>query len=169
MNAWWSRQLVELMEAPGLERELRRGRAYAEEGRIASLQVASGRASALIQGTRPRPYRATISVMPLSDLRWQEIVVQTVDAPALWSALIGGGLPRVARDWRLVPREPIELEISCSCPVRDLFCKHTAAVVFELASRSATDPFLLTAWRGRSRPQLERMRAMVQGPCGEVA
>lgn len=167
--AWWSRQLVELIEAPGLERELRRGRAYAEEGRVSSLQISTGRVSALVQGTRPRPYRVRLEIIPLSDEQWSHIVAEIVDAPGVWSALIGGSMPRVARSWRVVPREPIEIGISCSCPVRDLFCKHSAAAVIELAKRSATDPFLVMGWRGRTRPQLEQARTALQGQRGEVA
>jgi uncharacterized Zn finger protein len=155
MSPWWSRQLEELIDAPGLERELRRGRRYAEEGRVTSLDVASGRVSALIAGTRPEPYRVHLDTHPLTDARWEALLGELFAQPGAWLALKAGLLPPAARQWALVPREPIELDLQCSCPVRDLFCKHTAATIYALAARAAEEPMLILQWRGRSRHAIE--------------
>lgn len=169
MRAWWSRQLEELIAAPGLERELRRGRRYAEEGRVVSLDIAAGRVSALIQGTRPEPYRVLLDVDVLSDEQWATILPALFSAPGGWLGVRGGQLPTEARRWALVPREPIELGIRCSCPVRDLFCKHAAAAVYALAAHAAQEPAALLHWRGRSPHAIEAVWSQQAARKGSVA
>lgn len=167
--AWWSRQLEELIDAPGLQRELRRGRRYAEEGRVVSLDIAAGRVSALIQGTRPEPYRVQLDTQVLSAARWEALCAQLLANPSIWLRLKGGALPPEARQWGIVPREPIELDLRCSCPVRDLFCKHAAAAVYALAARAAREPAVLLAWRGRSTHAIDARLQRGEQRAGEVA
>ena len=46
------------------------------------------------------------------------------------------------------------LDARCSCPDWENPCKHIAAVLYLFADRLDDDPWLLLAWRGRSRDQL---------------
>jgi uncharacterized Zn finger protein len=169
MSAWWSRQLEELIETPGLQRELRRGRRYVEEGRVSSLDVSAGRVSALIQGTRPAPYRVHLDIAVLSDEDWDHALQELFAHAGAWLALKGGQMPTMARRWHLVPREPIEIMLRCSCPVRDLFCKHTAAAVYALAAETAQAPVLLFQWRGRGPHAIDALWAQRARRRGSVA
>ena len=166
---WWSSHLETLIEAPGLERELLRGRRYAEAGQVISLEVAAGRVSALVQGTRPEPYRVALDLDPHDDTRWARVVADLVAFPGAWTQLLEGQLPRRARGWGILPQDPIELGVTCSCPVRDLFCKHAAAAVYALAERAAAEPLLLLAWRGRGRHALSADLAALAAQREEVA
>lgn len=169
MSAWWSCQLEELIDTPGLQRELWRGRRYVEEGRVSSLDVSAGRVSALLQGTRPAPYRVHLDIDVLTDTDWDRNLRELFEHAGAWLALKGGRMPPMVRRWQLVPREPIEIGIRCSCPVRDLFCKHTAAAVYALAAASAPEPLLLFQWRGRGVHAIDALWAQHQRQKSRVA
>ncbi|MFC1414008.1 hypothetical protein ACEZCY_32840 [Streptacidiphilus sp. N1-12] len=55
----------------------------------------------------------------------------------------------------LLPARAEDLTLECSCPKWSA-CGHLTAVLAALAAAFDTDPFLLTAWRGRSRERLLR-------------
>ena len=54
----------------------------------------------------------------------------------------------------LFPRSVRDLEQRCSCPDREVPCKHLAATFYLLAEAFDADPFLILRWRGRERGQL---------------
>jgi uncharacterized Zn finger protein len=55
----------------------------------------------------------------------------------------------------LLPARAEDLSLECSCPAWST-CRHLAAALSALAGAFDTDPFLLTAWRGRTRERLLR-------------
>jgi len=61
----------------------------------------------------------------------------------------------------LFPKTRHELDTSCSCPDWANPCKHVAAVFYILAEAFDDDPFLIFAFRGRTKEQvIERLRAI---------
>jgi uncharacterized Zn finger protein len=52
------------------------------------------------------------------------------------------------------PLFPSKLDMKCSCPDWSVPCKHASAVLSVLAEAFDDDPFLVLAWRGRSRDEL---------------
>ena len=54
----------------------------------------------------------------------------------------------------LFPRTWKELRARCSCPDWENPCKHIAAVLYVFADQLETDPWLLLAWRGRTREEI---------------
>lgn len=118
-----------------------------------------------MEGTRPEPYRVQLDLVVFTEPQWSLVVSDILAVTGHWSAICGGRLPDRARSWGLVPTNPIELGLRCSCPVRDLFCKHIAATVFALASHSATHPLLLLHWRGKSRHALAAELQMAPRQC----
>jgi len=64
----------------------------------------------------------------------------------------------------LLPACGSDLDSACSCPDWENPCKHIAAVYFLLAESFDRDPFLIFAWRGRSKEELlHGMRARRRG------
>jgi hypothetical protein len=60
--------------------------------------------------------------------------------------------------------------MSCSCPDREVPCKHIAASFYLLAERFDVDPFEILHWRGRPREVLlARVRELRCSPGGEEA
>ena len=54
----------------------------------------------------------------------------------------------------LFPTSADELDSACSCPDWENPCKHIAAVYYLLAESFDADPFLIFAWRGRTKEDL---------------
>ena len=70
----------------------------------------------------------------------------------------------------LFPASTRDLASSCSCPDWSNPCKHIAAVYYLLAESFDDDPFLILAWRGRTRAALlDRLRALRAASPGEAA
>src|ERR1700689_5624296 len=65
---WWSRRFIEVLESygAGMSGRLQRGKNYARRGQVIEFSLDAGRVDALVQGSRPAPYRVTISVPPLT-------------------------------------------------------------------------------------------------------
>lgn len=163
---WWSRRFIELLESFGVGSRLKRGRSYARAGQVVELEVEPGLVLARVQGTRYSPYRINIQTKVLSEHQWRR-AEKALAAQALpLATLLAGEMPRdveqifAACKLTLFPKSYRELRASCSCPDRENPCKHVAAAYYILAERFDDDPFLIFAWRGRTKAELlERLRA----------
>ncbi|WP_326556554.1 SWIM zinc finger family protein [Micromonospora sp. NBC_01796] len=168
--SWWSRRFVDVLESFALGTRLTRGRAYARAGQVLSLEVAPGLVTAVVQGSRPKPYQVTVRLHPYPEPVWTGI--ETVLAgQALFSAqLLAGDLPpeleRVfaEADAPLFPSVIDDLTMRCNCPDFAVPCKHLAASFYLLAEAFDADPFQLLHWRGRTRAELlDRLRELRTG------
>jgi uncharacterized Zn finger protein len=157
---WWSRRFIEVLESFGMQGRLARGRNYARSGQVLNLDISAGYVTAKVQGSRPKPYRVRLQVLPLTTRQWQR-VEQALAGRALFRArLLAGEMPAEIEDvfadcgTPLFPRSDRELEMTCSCPDWGMPCKHMAAVCYVLAEAFDDDPFAMLAWRGKSRADL---------------
>jgi uncharacterized Zn finger protein len=169
-SSWWSRRFLEALESLAIGGRLARGKSYARQGQVISLDVAAGTVSAAVQGSRPAPYSVSITVRPLTDAEWttveQALVAQALPCakllagevpPELETIFVDAGIP-------LVPTRIGDLEQECSCPDWGVPCKHLAAVFYLLAEAFDDDPFLILRWRGRAREELlSALRALRSG------
>ena len=85
----------------------------------------------------------------------------TLSEQALPSAkLLAGEVPPELEDLfgeagaPLFPGSVNELDQRCTCPDREVPCKHLAATFYLLAEAFDDDPFLILRWRGRDRDSL---------------
>ena len=107
-----------------------RGRSYVREGAVVDLVVVPGELRAAVIGSRPSPYRVTVTV------------------PGAPVASAGPGAPTDVRLLnRLVPR-PDEMRCRCTCPDGTADpCKHAVAALLAFAQQVAVHPELLGEWR----------------------
>ncbi len=174
---WWSRRFIAVLESFGMTGRLARGRNYARAGQILDFSLTTGVATARVQGSRPKPYLVRIKVLPLTTPQWRQ-VEEALAAQALFRArLLAGEMPDEIEDvftacgTPLFPRSARDLDMSCSCPDWGMPCKHLAATCYVLAEAFDEDPFLMLAWRGRSRDDLlaSLRRITGQGAAGQGA
>ncbi len=158
--SWWSRRFLEVLESFALGTRLTRGRSYARAGQVLRLDVAPGVVTAVVQGSRAKPYQVSVALPPFPARLWERIE-QELAAQAFFSArLLAGDLPAeleelfVAAEAPLFPAAIGELDQRCSCPDVAVPCKHLAATFYLLAEAFDADPFTLLHWRGRSRADL---------------
>lgn len=159
-ESWWSKRFIAVLQSLTDPGRLGRGRSYARSGQVMELRIASGEMTAAVQGSRPLPYEVSIRIPQFTEAEWAR-AEEAMSAEALFlAALLAGEMPReieeafAAAGLALFPATPEELDTSCSCPDWANPCKHTAAVLYILAEAFDRDPFLILAWRGRTKEQL---------------
>jgi uncharacterized Zn finger protein len=157
---WWSQRFIAVLESYGMSGRLQRGRSYARRGQVLEFSLTVGKVTARVQGSRPQPYKVTVTVLPLTTAQWKT-VESRLAAQALFRAkLLAGEMPaeieQVFADCGtpLFPRSYSDLDMRCSCPDWEVPCKHLAAVCYVLAEAFDDDPFAMLAWRGRDRDTL---------------
>lgn len=165
-RSWWSRRFLEVLESFALGTRLTRGRSYARAGQVLTLDIAPGRVSAVVQGSRPQPYQVSIALRPFPDALWSRIEEELAGQAFFSARLLAGDLPDeleelfVAAGAPLFPAGVDELTQRCNCPDFAVPCKHLAATFYLLAEAFDADPFELLHWRGRSRAELlDELRA----------
>ncbi|MEQ3549987.1 SWIM zinc finger family protein [Pseudonocardia nematodicida] len=178
---WWSSRFLAVLEQQGIGGRLSRGKNYARSGQIVSLDFDAGAAVALVQGTRPAPYRVRIGMRVWDKQEWARIE-QALAADAWYAAaLLAGTVPPEIEELlgglglSLFPAGGSDLSLDCSCPDRTVPCKHLAAVFYLIAEQFDSDPFVLLELRGREKDTLltrvreERDRAAGASGSGPAA
>ncbi len=137
-ETWWSKRWVGVLESFSLGTRLTRGRSYARQGQVISIDVEPGIVKAKVQGTQPRPYAQAIFAAKLLAGEMPQDIEDAFDAVNV----------------SLFPTAATDLDTDCSCPDWANPCKHIAAVYYLLAERFDGDPFLIFKLRGRTKEQI---------------
>ena len=164
---WWVQRWNDLLNSYRFKKRLERGRRYAKEGNILSIEFPSSEVVAKVQGTAPEPYELSISINPFTDEDW-DYVVETLAEEAIYSAqLLAGEMPHniekifTTNGLSLFPFTLADVHSNCNCPDPKNPCKHIAAVYYELGDRFSEDPFVLFQLRGRTKAQiLDKLRQL---------
>jgi uncharacterized Zn finger protein len=168
-DTWWSQRFIGILESFDLGGRLARGRNYARRGQVLELSIEAGRIRARVQGSRPTPYAVSIRLRVLPEKDWARVEAALATRAAFLAKLLAGEMPTdieaAFADCRLslFPTTAGDLVTRCTCPDVSNPCKHIAATYYLLAEAFDDDPFLILAWRGRTRDQL-LARLLGQGP-----
>lgn len=155
-ESWWGSAWLDALETTALDgARLARGRTYARDGHVDTINVTPGRIVATVRGSRPRPYSAEIRLRTLTDQEWDGLLDAIAADPGRLTALLAKTLPPALADGEvhLLP-EPGDLVPRCSCPDHGRPCKHAAALCFQVARLLDADPFVLLLMRGRGEREL---------------
>lgn len=159
---WWAARWIGALEALMDTNRLRRGRRYARQGQVLSVEERTGAVVAMVQGSRSRPYHVDVALEPLSEDQWERVTAALSERALFSAQLLAGEMPQdIEEAFRvagvsLFPDQRGELRASCSCPDSAQVCKHVAAVHYILGDQFDEDPFLLFRLRGRTGEQLTR-------------
>jgi uncharacterized Zn finger protein len=171
---WWSRRFIDVLESFGMQGRLARGRNYARSGQVLSLEIGTGHVTALVQGSRVKPYRVKLTVDPLTKPQWRAVERALARRALFRARLLAGEMPPEIEEifadcgTPLFPRSWRDLTMSCSCPDWEVPCKHLAAVCYVLAEAFDDDPFGMLAWRGQGRDDLLAALRRLTGPVTPV-
>lgn len=157
---WWAQRWIRSMENVVDVNRLRRGRYYAQQGQVLTIEEGDAEMIAKVQGSRPKPYIVRISLLPFNDEEWDKLL-EVLSEKAIFSAeLLNGHMPNNIEDAfaeagvSLFPNRTGELLTDCTCPDWANPCKHVAATHYILGDRFDDDPFLLFRLRGRTQEQI---------------
>ena len=159
-ESWWSQRFVAVLESYGLGGRMQRGRRYARTGQVVTMSVDPGRLAALVQGSRSAPYAVGIEVAQPSAAQWSALEDAFWARIGFAARLLAGEVPPDLEavfegvGVSLFPQRWADLRATCTCPDSTNPCKHIAAVLYVLADQLDADPWLLLAWRGRTREQV---------------
>ena len=161
-QSWWAKRWIAVLESFDIGARLGRGRSYARNGQVLSIDVKEGEVTAKVQGSRPQPYKVKIEVKVLEPKQWDH-VIKALSGQALFTAkLLAGEMPLDIEEvftkakLSLFPGKQADLKTECSCPDWSNPCKHVAAVYYLLGEEFDRDPFLLFRLRGLGREELLR-------------
>jgi uncharacterized Zn finger protein len=157
---WWASRWIEALERLMDSGRLTRGRSYARKGQVLTIEEKRGAIEARVQGSRPRPYKVTITLTHLSDNQWEKVIDVLAEQAIFAAQLLAGEMPPDieaafdAAGVSLFPARRADLTTECSCPDWANPCKHIAATHYLLGERFDEDPFLLFRLRGRGQEEI---------------
>ena len=61
---WWVERWLELLDSYRFKKRLERGRNYAREGNVLSIEFTEGQVLAKVQGSEAEPYQVALSLEP---------------------------------------------------------------------------------------------------------
>ncbi|MBW4500935.1 MAG: SWIM zinc finger family protein [Scytonema hyalinum WJT4-NPBG1] len=157
---WWSQRWLDLLDSYRFKKRLERGRNYARQGNVLSIEFKGAKVLARVQGSDPEPYKVSLSLDPFSEEQWG-YVIETMSQKSIFAAkLLAGEMPQNMEDvftsngLSLFPFTLSDVHSKCSCPDKANPCKHVAAIYYQLGDRFSEDPFVLFQLRGRTKEQI---------------
>src|SRR3569833_588467 len=97
-KSWWANRWIAVLESFQIGTRLQRGRTYARQGQVVSIDIEAGKVVASVQGSRPKPYEVAISVKEPSTEQWER-VAEAVASQAIFGAkLLAGDMPHDVED-----------------------------------------------------------------------
>lgn len=157
---WWAQRWIAALEQLVDSGRLSRGRKYARQGQVVSIEEGKDGIVARVQGSRPSPYKIKIQIAPLTDSEWDKVLDALAEQAIFSAQLLAGQMPQeietafAAAQVALFPSRRSELITDCSCPDYANPCKHVAATHYILGERFDEDPFLIFRLRGRTQEQI---------------
>ncbi|MFC2038098.1 SWIM zinc finger family protein [Chloroflexota bacterium] len=157
---WWADRWIAALKPLMDSRRLSRGRSYARRGQVIDIEVAPGRVTSRVQGSRRTPYKVKIQLQPLRPQQWDKVFDALAEQAIFAAQLLNDEMPADIQDVfeavnvPLFPSSRGDLKTNCSCPDWANPCKHIAAVYYLLGERFDEDPFLLFELRGRRQEEI---------------
>jgi len=147
-KTWWAQAWNKNLESyADYSNRIGRGRSYVKSGAVLDLTIKPGKVSALVQGSRAKPYEITVSIDPLPKKKWDAITKECSHKIGNLEDLASGQFPRELMDMftdrsgGLFP-SPKEIHFNCSCPDWAYMCKHVASALYGIGAKFDDDPTL---------------------------
>ncbi|MEQ9442805.1 MAG: DEAD/DEAH box helicase [Cyclobacteriaceae bacterium] len=152
---WWGKQWLNALSNIDFSNRLPRGKSYARNGKAHNINIKGTDTTALVDGSRPRPYKVSVHLPAFTRAEQQEVMEVIAENPVFLSSLLARKLPNdlatvlERRHIRLFPRSWNDMEANCSCPDYAMPCKHIAAVIYLIANEIDKNPFLVFEMHGQ--------------------
>jgi len=152
-KSWWGKAWIENLERyADYANRIDRGKSYVKNGMVLDLQIRKGSISALVCGSRAKPYEVSINIDPLPPASMDKLAKLCGHRIDTIEALIAGKFTKElgdllsAKGTGLFP-SPKEIHFSCSCPDWANMCKHVASVLYGIGARLDGEPLLFFTLR----------------------
>ncbi|MCF8055653.1 MAG: hypothetical protein K9K37_03325 [Desulfocapsa sp.] len=159
-RTWWGKSWNKNLERyADYSNRIGRGKSYVRHGAVLDLKIKGGQVTALVQGTRAKPYEVVIRISPMNKANWDQIRKQCQAELRSLPDLLAGKFPKalgeifLAEGKGLFPT-PQEISFDCSCPDWATMCKHVAATLYGIGARLDEDPLLFFTLRQADTEEL---------------
>jgi uncharacterized Zn finger protein len=159
-KSWWAQRWIAALERLVDSGRLSRGRSYARQGQVLSIDETKDGIAARVQGSMRTPYKISIKINHLTDAEWDKVIDALAEQAIFSAQLLAGEMPQDIEQAfekakvSLFPSKRGDLTTDCSCPDYSNPCKHIAAAHYILGERFDEDPFLIFRLRGRTQEQV---------------
>ena len=159
-RTWWGKSWNKNLERyADYSNRIGRGKSYVRHGAVLDLKIQGGQVTALVQGTRAKPYEVVIRIAPVKKANWDHIRKQCQGELRSLTDLLAGKFPKELGDIFLAEGKglfptPTEISFDCSCPDWASMCKHVAATLYGIGARLDEDPLLLFTLRQADTDEL---------------
>lgn len=150
---WWGLAWNKNLESyADYSNRISRGKKYVRYGAVLDLKIERGKVSALVQGSRAKPYEVLVEIDSLPKKKWEAILKDHKHSIESMEALAEGSFPKELEEVFFMKGEglfpgPGGIHFMCSCPDSAYMCKHVAAVLYGVGARFDVDPLLLFTLR----------------------
>ena len=157
---WWAQRWIAALERLVDSGRLTRGRSYARQGQVLSIEETKDGITSRVQGSQRSPYKIKIQIASLTDAQWEKVIDALAEQAIFTAQLLAGEMPQEIEQAfesakvSLFPSQRNDLKTDCSCPDYSNPCKHIAAAHYILGERFDEDPFLIFRLRGRTQEQV---------------
>jgi uncharacterized Zn finger protein len=157
---WWAQRWIAALERLVDSGRLSRGRTYARQGQVLSIDETKDGIAARVQGSQRTPYKISIRINHLTDAEWNNVIDGLAEQAIFTAQLLAGEMPQDIEQAferakvSLFPSNRRDLQTDCSCPDYSNPCKHIAAAHYILGERFDEDPFLIFRLRGWTQEQV---------------
>lgn len=153
-KSWWGKSWCANLERyADYASRLERGRKYVRANCVVDLQIESGLVTALVMGSKKKPYKIKVTIDELSEKQLDTLISRCSSKIQTLEDLVNGKFPDelksifTEKDVGLFP-SMAKIHFNCSCPDWADMCKHTAAVLYAIGARFDDDPLLFFTLRG---------------------
>ena len=152
-SSWWGKSWNKNLEGyADYSNRIGRGRSYVRSGAVLDLQILPGEITALVQGSRAKPYSVNIKIAEIPTATWENLKKACAGKLDSLPELLAGKFPKALgelfteRGKGLFP-SPRDISFFCSCPDYAVMCKHVAAALYGVSARLDTEPGLFFTLR----------------------
>jgi SNF2 family DNA or RNA helicase/uncharacterized Zn finger protein len=148
-QTWCGKEWLKVLDKNDFGLRLTRGRIYAINGAVDSLNIRGNRITAEVKGDRKIPYNIKIDVSTLREGQRLTLINIIKSEPSILEKILNKEFPAelntlaLKHNIHLFPRTSNDFSMSCNCPDWKVPCKHQAAVIYVLANILDEDPFTL--------------------------
>lgn len=159
-RTWWGKSWNKNLERyADYSNRIGRGKSYVRHGAVLDLKIKGGQVTALVQGTRAKPYEVVIKIAPVKKANWDQIRKQCQGELRSLPDLLAGKFPKQLGEIFLAEGKgffptPKEISFDCSCPDWASMCKHVAAALYGIGARLDEDPLLFFTLRQADTKEL---------------
>ena len=153
-TTWWGEKWLDSLTHIDYGNRLPRGARYARNGSVKSIDIKNGMITAKVAGSRPTPYKETISIPQFDKTKVKAFLNSLTGHPIILAALLQRRLdPEVLKiadecGLKVFPTSWKDLGMKCSCPDWAVPCKHLAAVIYKVSEEIDNNPFLVFELHG---------------------